>query len=178
MAQMQSTQMQATQSCSNERCSNKRCSNERCSDSDKRQFIKPKSYSELLKENQELSAKNINIFSKYIDNSQTIKSLQDLNMNLIQKIKEKDQEVKTKVQEMKAKDQEMKVIKDEVILVQDQCQIAQDQCRFAQDQCRLAQEESRLAQEQKQIFIRTYTNMSIEMLKLEEKLAKFEGRIF
>lgn len=157
MAQMQSIQMQSTHSCSNDRCSNKRCSNERCSDSDKRQFIKPKSYSELLRENQELSAENINILSKYIDNSHTIKSLQDLNMTLIQKIKEKDQE--------------MKVIKDEV-------QFSQDQCRLAQDQCRLAQEESRLAQEQKQVFIRTYTNMSIEMLKLEDKLAKFEGRHF
>jgi len=32
--------------------------------------------------------------------------------------------------------------------------------------------------EQGQVFIRTYTNMSIEMLKLEEKLAKHEGRVF
>jgi hypothetical protein len=148
--QMQSTQMQTTHSCPTKNCSNKCCV-------DKRQFIKPKSYSELLRENQELSAENINILSKYIDKSHTIKSLQDLNMTLIQKIKEKDQEVKTKVQEMKA-------IKDEF--------------QFSQNQCRLAQEESQLAQEQKQVFIRTYTNMSIEMLKLEDKLAKFEGRHF
>ena len=32
--------------------------------------------------------------------------------------------------------------------------------------------------DQGQVFIRTYTNMSIEMLKLEEKLAKYEGRVF
>ena len=99
-------------------------------------FKKPKSYSEILKENQALSAENISIQSKYVEKSRTIKSLQDLNMSLIQKLKEKEEQM------LQA---EQNVLK---------------------------------AEEQKQLFIRTYTNMSIELLKLEEKLAKLEGRHF
>jgi hypothetical protein len=146
MAQMMSAQMMSAQMMSAHSCPTKNCSNKCCVD--KKDFIKPKSYSELLKENQDLSAKNQELsFLKY---DKTIKSLQELNMTLIQKIKEM-QEEETKIKE--------------------ECRLAQEESRSAQDQCRLAQE-------QKQVFIRTYTNMSIEMLKLEDKLAKFEGRHF
>jgi hypothetical protein len=39
-------------------------------------------------------------------------------------------------------------------------------------------EEKLKADENGQLFLRTYTNMSIEMLKMEEKLAKYENRIW
>jgi hypothetical protein len=40
------------------------------------------------------------------------------------------------------------------------------------------EEQNKKVEDKCQIFLRTYTNMSIEMLKLEEKLAKYEGRVF
>lgn len=40
------------------------------------------------------------------------------------------------------------------------------------------EEECIRLEKQNQMFVRTYTNMSIEMLKMEEKIAKYEGRVF
>jgi hypothetical protein len=40
------------------------------------------------------------------------------------------------------------------------------------------EEEKAKVEEQGNLFLRTYTNMSIEMLKMEEKLAKYENRVW
>jgi len=48
----------------------------------------------------------------------------------------------------------------------------------AEQKLEVANQQLIKSEEQKQLFIRTYTNMSIQMLKLEEKVAKYEGRVF
>jgi hypothetical protein len=47
-----------------------------------------------------------------------------------------------------------------------------------EEQNKKVEEQNQKVEDKCQIFLRTYTNMSIEMLKLEEKLAKYEGRVF
>ena len=114
------------------KCSVPQCSM-RCDDSC---FKKPKSYSEVLKEQRDLLTEHFELIKEHQKSNQIIESLRSLNATLMEKIKEKEEQNK------KVEDQNKKV----------------------EDKC--------------QIFLRTYTNMSIEMLKLEEKLAKYEGRVF
>ena len=55
---------------------------------------------------------------------------------------------------------------------------AQQKLTDAQQKLEDAEQRLIKSEEQKELFIRTYTNMSIQMLKLEEKVAKYEGRVF
>jgi predicted nuclease with TOPRIM domain len=92
-------------------------------------FDKPKSYSQVLKDYQDVLFKHLEMIKENEHANTTIESLRSLNARLMEKVKEKEEEC-----------------------------------------IRL--------EKQTQMFVRTYTNMSIEMLKMEEKIAKYEGRVF
>jgi len=87
---------------------------------------------------------------EHTDSLKQIESLRSLNASLIQKIK---------TSEKKVMDAEKKAVN-------------------AEKQAINAEKQALESEEQRKVFLRTYTNMSIEMLKLEDKLAKYEGRQF
>jgi uncharacterized phage infection (PIP) family protein YhgE len=119
-------------------------------DCDDRCFKKPKSYAAIMKEHRELMLEHIDSLTQIESHTKTIETLRSLNASLIQKIKDAEENIKK----------------------------ADENIKKAEEKVNDAEKKSIQFEEQRNVFLRTYTNMSIEMLKLEDKLAKYEGRIF
>jgi uncharacterized protein YktB (UPF0637 family) len=89
------------------------------------------------------------------EEQQIISSLRNLNKKLIESVKKKEQEC--------------------IMIKEETQQFIQENRRIIQENQRLIQENVRL-EELGKTYLRTYTNMTIQLLILEEKVAKFEGR--
>ena len=81
----------------------------------------------------------------------------------------KDNLNKKLIESVKKKEQECIMIKEETQ------RVIQENRRVIQENRRIIQENVRL-EELGKTYLRTYTNMTIQLLILEEKVAKFEGR--
>jgi hypothetical protein len=139
--------------CDKQQC-NKQCEKE-CANTNP--FKVPKSYSEVLRDNKYLLTEHTELLSNHLETlkelelaKKTIRSLRELNTKLIDSNRDYSSAFK-KVEEAKA--------------------------RIEEEKARIEEEKTKV-EEQGKLFLRTYTNMSIEMLKMEEKLAKYENRVW
>jgi hypothetical protein len=89
------------------------------------------------------------------EEQQIISSLRNLNKKLIESVKKKEQEC--------------------IMIKEENQQFIQENRRVKEENQRVIQENVRL-EELGKTYLRTYTNMTIQLLILEEKVAKFEGR--
>ena len=113
-------------------------------------FKVPKSYSEVLKENKYLFTEHTDLLSQHLE---TLKELE-----LAKKTIRSLRELNTKLIDSKSE--------------------YNTALKKAQEDTLKEKEEKTKFEEQGKLFLRTYTNMSIEMLKMEEKLAKYEHRVW
>jgi 2-succinyl-5-enolpyruvyl-6-hydroxy-3-cyclohexene-1-carboxylate synthase len=110
--------------------------------------MKPASYHEVMKEKNDLAEQN----KEYI---QSITCLRELNKKLIENMKENDAA--------------------NAMLVTENSTLVTENATLVKENSTLVKENARL-ETLSNTYLRTYTNMTIELLKLEEKLAKLEGR--
>jgi hypothetical protein len=152
-------QYKKQKTCDKLQCAQKTCDKAQCEKecANTNPFKVPKSYSEVLRDNKYLLTEHTELLSNHLETlkelelaKKTIRSLRELNTKLIDSNRDYSSAFK-KVEEEKA--------------------------RIEEEKERIEEEKTKV-EEQGKLFLRTYTNMSIEMLKMEEKLAKYENRVW
>ena len=137
--------------CDQKMCDKKMCDQKTCDQKTcTNPFKVPKSYSEVLKENKYLFTEHTDLLSQHLE---TLKELE-----LAKKTIRSLRELNTKLIDSKSE--------------------YNTALKKAQEETLKEKEEKTKFEEQGKLFLRTYTNMSIEMLKMEEKLAKYEHRVW
>jgi hypothetical protein len=135
--------------CNKQQCDQNKCNNQ-CTKECANPFKVPKSYSEVLRDNKYLLTEHTDLLSTHLE---TLKELE-----LAKKTIRSLRELNTK-------------------LIDSNRDYSRALKKVEEEKERIEEEKAKV-EEQGKLFLRTYTNMSIEMLKMEEKLAKYENRVW